>query len=75
MHTDIRLPIGWLFLIIGVIITIQGFVTRGAAMYTQHSLGINVNIYSGICLLIFGGLMLAMAYRAQGKTKAEVRKQ
>lgn len=74
MHTDIRLPIGWLFSIIGVIISIQGFATNGAAMYAQHSLGINVNIYSGICLLIFGGLMLFTAYKAQGKNKSDARK-
>ena len=70
MHTDIRLPIGWLFSIIGVIISIQGFATNGAAMYAQHSLGINVNIYSGICLVVFGGLMLAMAYKGKSKSDA-----
>jgi hypothetical protein len=66
MHTDIRLPIGLLFSIIGVIITIFGFMTKGAEIY-KHSLGININIYSGISLVVFGGIMLAMAYSAQGK--------
>ena len=75
MHTDIRLPIGFLFSIIGVIITIFGFATNGAAMYTQHSLGINVNIYSGICLLLFGGFMLISAFVSQNKHKTDTPKQ
>jgi len=67
---DIRLPIGLLFSIIGVLITIFGLATGGAEMY-KHSLGINVNIWSGICLIIFGVIMLAMAVRAQNKEKAQ----
>jgi hypothetical protein len=74
MHTDIRLPIGLLFSIIGVIITVFGFMTRGAEIY-KHSLGININIYSGVCLLIFGAIMLVMAIGAQGKSKTEAPKQ
>jgi hypothetical protein len=70
MNADIRLPIGLLFSIIGVLITIFGFATGGAEMY-KHSLGININIWSGICLLIFGVLMLVMALNAQKKDKAQ----
>ena len=69
MQTDIRLPIGLLFTIIGVIISIFGFATGGADIY-KHSLGININIWSGICLTVFGVLMLVMALRAQAKDKA-----
>jgi hypothetical protein len=72
MNTDIRFPIGLLFSILGVIITIYGFITNGGDIY-KHSLGININLYSGVGLLVFGVLMLGMAVRAQakGKTKAE----
>ncbi|MFA6471238.1 MAG: hypothetical protein WCU00_04270 [Candidatus Latescibacterota bacterium] len=70
MHADIRFPIGLLFSIIGIILTVYGFVTSGAEMYS-HSLNININLYSGICLLIFGGVMLCMAIVAQKKQKAE----
>jgi hypothetical protein len=69
MDTDIRLPIGLLFTIVGVIITIFGFVTNGAEIY-KHSLGININIWSGICLTVFGVIMLIMAFIAQSKDKA-----
>ena len=68
MQSDIRFPIGLLFTIIGVLITIFGLATRGAEIYAR-SLGININIYSGICLTIFGVIMLAMALNAQKKGK------
>jgi preprotein translocase subunit YajC len=38
-------------------------------MYRQHSLNINMNIYTGVCLVIFGAFMLFMAVRAQSKKK------
>lgn len=68
MQADIRFPIGLLFSIIGVIITVYGFITNGAEMYS-HSLNININIYSGICLMVFGAVMLFMAMAAQKKQK------
>lgn len=71
MSTDIRLPIGLLFTIIGVIISIFGLVTNGAEMY-KHSLGININTWSGFCLTIFGVLMLIMALNAQKKEKEQL---
>jgi len=71
MSADIRLPIGLLFTIIGVIITIFGIATNGAEMY-KHSLGININTWSGFCLTIFGILMLIMAFNAQKKAKEEI---
>jgi hypothetical protein len=71
MQADIRLPIGLLFSIIGVLITIFGLATNGSEIY-RHSLGINVNIWSGICLTIFGVIMLALAISAQSKGKKPV---
>jgi uncharacterized membrane protein YidH (DUF202 family) len=65
---DIRMPIGLLFSIIGVIITIYGFITKGSEMY-RHSLYININLYSGVCLLVFGLIMTFLALGAQKKTK------
>jgi hypothetical protein len=71
MQTDIRLPIGLLFALIGIVITVFGLATNGAEIY-RHSLGINVNIWSGIFLTIFGVIMLVMAIRAQKKEKPRV---
>ena len=55
---DIRFPIGLMFSIVGLIITIYGIATLGQdAMYVK-SLNVNVNLLSGIGTLIFGLLML-----------------
>ena len=55
---DIRFPIGLMFSIVGLIITIYGLATMGQdAMYVK-SLNVNVNLLSGIGCLIFGLLML-----------------
>jgi hypothetical protein len=70
---DIRLPIGLLFSILGVVIGVFGFATKGADIY-KHSLNINVNIYTGICLLAFGLFMLMLAIRAQAKNKTQAAK-
>ena len=55
---DIRFPLGLMFSIFGVILTIYGLATIGhQAMYVS-SLGINVNLISGIGTLVFGLVML-----------------
>ena len=65
MRFDLRLPIGLLFSIFGAILVVYGFITP-AESYTQ-SLGINVNLYWGVVLCAFGGIMLAFAIRARGR--------
>jgi hypothetical protein len=64
MNFDLRLPIGLMFSLFGAMLTIYGL-TADSAIY-QKSLGINVNLYWGIGLLIFGGLMLTFALRSRG---------
>lgn len=65
MNFDLRLPIGLMFSLFGAMLTIYGL-TADSAIY-QKSLGINVNLYWGIGLLIFGGLMLTFALRGSGR--------
>jgi len=60
---DIRIPIGLMFSILGVLITVFGFVTMANADMYQKSLNINVNIIMGILMLVFGGLMLFFSFR------------
>jgi hypothetical protein len=67
MRTDIRLPMGLMFLIIGAIIFGYGMTTWGDSMYQEHSLGIDVNVCWGSVLVLFGLVMLGLAWRA-GKT-------
>lgn len=58
---DIRIPIGLMFTIIGVIVTIFGFVTMSDQSMYQKSLGINVNLMMGLLMLVFGVVMLLLA--------------
>jgi hypothetical protein len=60
---DIRIPIGLMFSILGVLITVFGFVTMANADMYQKSLNINMNIIIGILMLVFGGLMLFFSFR------------
>jgi len=55
MKLDIRFPIGLMFLIIGLIITVFGAVSD--RQIYNRSLGINVNLWWGIVLLAFGAIM------------------
>jgi len=60
---DIRIPIGLMFSIIGILISVFGFFTMSNAGMYQKSLGINVNIIMGLLMLVFGLVMLYFAWR------------
>jgi hypothetical protein len=60
---DIRIPIGLMFSILGILITVFGLITLGDSGMYQKSLGINVNIFMGVIMLIFGLVMLFFAWR------------
>jgi uncharacterized membrane protein len=62
MNLDIRLPIGGLFAVVGLLVLIYGIITNGDAMYAR-SLNINVNIWWGLVMLVFGALMLGFGLR------------
>jgi hypothetical protein len=64
---DIRIPIGLMFSVLGVLITVFGFVTKSDSSMYQRSLGINVNLVMGVVMLVFG---LVMLYLSQRKKKA-----
>jgi hypothetical protein len=58
MGIDIRLPIGILFSLLGLILTIYGFL-RDPSQYRQP-LDVNINLAWGIVLLAFGLVMLLL---------------
>ena len=55
---DIRFPIGLMFSIFGLIITVYGIATMGNDTMYARSLNVNVNLISGILTLLFGLIML-----------------
>jgi hypothetical protein len=56
---DLRIPIGSFFLLVGVILAITGIV----ADYQARLESANVNLYCGASMLIFGAVMLWLAWR------------
>ena len=69
MGLDIRLPIGLMFSLIGLLMTVFGLATGGSDMYAKTSLGININLIWGLLLLVFGGLMLAFSLKDRNAGK------
>jgi hypothetical protein len=59
MGLDIRVPIGILFSLFGAMLAIFGLVSD-PALYSEHSLGININLVWGMVLLLFGLAMLLL---------------
>ncbi|HAM36188.1 MAG TPA: hypothetical protein DEB40_02335 [Elusimicrobia bacterium] len=61
MGLDIRVPIGLMFVILGLLL--GGFgIFSDPALYAR-SLGVNVNLWWGIALVVFGGGFLGLSRR------------
>jgi hypothetical protein len=65
MQLDVRIPMGLLFLLLGIILVVYG-ITADPAIYAQHSLGQNVNLIWGSVFAVFGAAMLLLARRKKG---------
>ncbi|MDD2763511.1 MAG: hypothetical protein PHE83_05995 [Opitutaceae bacterium] len=62
MHLDVRIPLGLLFLILGLVLVVFGF-TSDPAIYARHSLGQNVNLLWGAVFALFGAVLLLFTRR------------
>ncbi len=69
MKLDIRLPLGLLFLVFGVVLGAFGLV--GNKGIYDRSLGINVNLWWGLVMLVFGLVMVVMGRRGERKASSE----
>jgi len=54
MNLDLRIPMGLMFTLVGVILSAFGLATNGNAALYARSLGINANLWWGLVLLVFG---------------------
>ena len=61
MGLDIKIPIGLMFAILGVMLTIFGIATGSDVELYQKSLGININLWTGLFMLFFGVMMLILS--------------
>ena len=62
MGLDIRVPIGWLFTILGAMLGIYGLINHRPTY--DWSPGTNINLVWGAALLVFGVVMLMMSRHA-----------
>jgi len=61
MGLDIKIPIGLMFLLFGVMLTIFGLATGSNTEMYKISLNININLWSGLFMVVFGTLMLVFS--------------
>ncbi len=68
MGIDIRIPIGGMFTIIGLILAVFGLWSLSSPtyreIYREHSLGVNVNLWWGLAMTLFGLAMFYFGLRA-----------
>ena len=67
MGADVRRPIGGLFTALGLILVAYGAATTGNAAHWERSLGINIDLWWGIVMVLFGIFFLGLARRAAGR--------
>ena len=61
MGLDIRWPIGIIFTIYGIILTLYGVLADPKIF--QSSLGVNIDVWWGAAMLVFGLFMSGLAWR------------
>ena len=60
---DIRVPVGAIFSIYGVLLIVWGFASGD--LEPRHMIGpLNVNVWDGIGMLVFGVILLLLARRS-----------
>lgn len=67
MKLDVRYPIGLMFGLFGAMLVVYGLASRDAIY--NRSLGINVNLWWGVVLLVFGLAMLGLAIRGSRRSR------
>jgi multisubunit Na+/H+ antiporter MnhG subunit len=61
VQLDIRIPIGIMFGVFGILLAGYGLLSN-PAIY-EKSLGDNINLEWGVVLIVFGAIMLALGWR------------
>ncbi len=69
MGLDIRLPIGLMFAILGVLLA--GYGLFGDKSIYERSLGININLIWGVVLIVFSTIFLWLGSRGKGSRRDE----
>ena len=72
MGLDVRLPVGVMFAIMGALLA--GYGVLGDRSIYARSLGINVNMIWGGVLIVFGAVLLILAFRRARRAGGEDRR-
>jgi len=73
MGLDIKIPIGLMFAILGLLLTVFGLTTLSDAELYVRSLNINVNLWTGLIMLVFGIFMLVTSnYKMSRQKETEI---
>jgi len=67
MNLDLRIPMGLMFSLFGIILAGFGIATRDNSVLYARSLDVNVNLWWGIVLLIFGQIMFHLGRASQAR--------
>jgi hypothetical protein len=65
MSLDLRIPLGMMFSLLGMILSAFGLATNGNEKLYAPSLGIDVNLWWGLVLFAFGLTMFVFGKRGQ----------
>jgi hypothetical protein len=65
MNLDLRIPMGLMFTLVGVILSAFGLATKDRPGFYTQSLGIDVNLWWGLVLLVFGLSMFMLGRHGQ----------
>jgi hypothetical protein len=74
MFFDARVPMGMLFTMMGTILAAFGLSTRSNPAVYERSLGIDINLWWGVVLLLFGLTMLILGRRGQARLEKQAKK-
>ena len=69
MGLDIKVPIGLMFTILGLLLAIFGLATAGDEELYRRSMDININLWTGLAMVLIGVFMLATSKLRPSKDK------
>lgn len=73
MNLDLRIPMGLMFMLVGAILSVYGWATRGSVLYLRAD-NLDVNLYWGLALLVFGAGTFLLGRRGERKARLEPQK-
>jgi hypothetical protein len=67
---DVRIPIGGLFTLLGLLLAGYGLATAGDTARHATSMSVNLNLWWGLVMFVFGALLLWAAVRGRRNASA-----